>query len=123
MSVDPVDMQNFLLPLIDRMITPLVDRLDQMDARAIRDNQTIQNKLDIAAQIGHQITASDTRQDGIEKRQDIQDATLLALAADMNVQKGRNQIITWLLALLGAPVVVALALAGIAKLFGIQVGM
>lgn len=116
-------MQNFLLPLIDRMITPLVDRLDQMDARAIRDNQTIQNKLDIAAQIGHQITASDTRQDGIEKRQDIQDATLLALAADMNVQKGRNQIITWLLALLGAPVVVALALAGIAKLFGIQVGM
>ena len=122
MSVDPNEMQSVVLPLVDRLVGPLVNRLDQMDARQREDTQQLHSKLDGVIAVTHEVrTTASTVEDlrgrmaGLEEAHDDHGRRLAKT-------DGRNEVIVWVLGLIGAPVTVALCLAGIAKLFNIDVG-
>lgn len=122
MPVDPVEMHQVIMPIIDRMIDPLVRRLDQQDQDRRVDMAALGQKIDKIADIAHQIAAHDARANNTENRLADAEESLLALASRINIQEGRNQVIVWLLGLVGAPLTVMLVAAGIAKLFNIKFG-
>lgn len=111
-----------LLPIIDRMIGPIVGRLDQMDQRQREDTLALHAKLDIAAAVAHQVTGMARQHDDIDGRVKVVEDGVDDLKKEINTTNGRNQVIIWLLGGLGGPIVVALTLAGIAKLFNIDLG-
>lgn len=79
-------------------------------------------KIDKVADIAHQITAHDARATNTEGRLSEAEESILSLASRINIQEGRNQVIVWILGLVGAPLTVMLVAAGIAKLFNIKFG-
>lgn len=111
-----------LLPIIDRMIGPIVGRLDQMDHRQREDTLALHAKLDIAATVAHQVTSMARQHDDFSTRMTSVEDSLDAHKAQLDQAQGRNQVIIWLMGGLGGPIVVALCLAGIAKLFNIDLG-
>ncbi|AKU43568.1 holin/antiholin [Caulobacter phage Seuss] len=115
-------MHQVIMPIIDRMIDPLVRRLDQQDQDRRVDMAALGQKIDKIADIAHQIAAHDARANNTENRLADAEESLLALASRINIQEGRNQVIVWLLGLVGAPLTVMLVAAGIAKLFNIKFG-
>lgn len=122
MSVDGNEMQNVLLPIIDRLLGPLVTRLDHMDARQREDTQQLNSKLDGVIQTTHRVQTAENNLTDVKKRLDDMEVRLETHALELGRTKGRNEVIMWVLGVIGGPVVGALVLAGIVKLFGIDVG-
>lgn len=122
MSVDGNEMQNVLLPIIDRLLGPLVTRLDHMDARQREDTQQLNSKLDGVIQTTHRVQTAENSLIDVKKRMDDMEVRLETHALELGRTKGRNEVIMWVLGVIGGPVVGALVLAGIVKLFGIDVG-
>lgn len=93
------------MPVIDRLIQPLVGRFDRME-----------QKLDKTLEHVPVLQAAQSRTDiRLQELETKAEAQALALAKT----DGRNNVISWILGLLGAPLVVALAGAGIAKIWGL----
>lgn len=115
-------MHQVLMPIIDRMIDPIVRRLDQQDVRQREDLGALAEKIDNLAEIARHLDSQSVLQQTMKERLDGQENTIITLTARMTLQEGRNQVVAWLLGLVGAPIVVGLSLAGIAKLFGIELG-
>lgn len=122
MSVDGNEMQNVLLPIIDRLLGPLVSRLDQMDERQRQDTQQLHAKLDGVIQTTHRVQTAENALTDMRSRLDAVEARQEEHAGELGRTKGRNEVIMWVLGVIGGPVVGALVLAGIVKLFGIDVG-
>lgn len=100
-----------LLPLLDLVLEPLKTQLSQLNS-----------KIDQVVHLGEKVAtaeAADVRHDarlaGLE-------ATQTTHAAELALVRGRNQVITWILGLIGAPIVVALVGAGLMSLFKIGTG-
>src|SRR5690606_35140371 len=110
------------LPIVDRMIAPVAQRLDQMDERQREDTRTLHNKLDQLAAVAHRVQSHDDAVDDLKGRMEGVETVQVAQQAAMNKMTGRNEVIMWLLGGIGGPVVVALVLAGIASLFNIKFG-
>src|SRR5690606_21901911 len=52
-TVDPNEVQNLLLPIVDRWIAPVAQRLDQIDERPREDTRRLHNKLDRLAPVAN----------------------------------------------------------------------
>lgn len=112
---------NLLLPLIDRMIQPLVRGMEQLDARQREDTISLHAKLDKVTNMDHAIGIATA-----ESQANSLAVIALKLRTDeLSLQaattRGQNKVILWLMATVGAPIVVALSLAGITKLFGFHI--
>jgi hypothetical protein len=116
-------MQNVILPLIDRLIAPVVQRLDQMDTRQREDAQHLHAKLDAVAAVGHRVQNFEGTAQDLKHRLEEVENNQIAQAASLARTQGRNDVIVWVLGVIGGPVVVALTLAGIAKVFNISLGV
>lgn len=116
-------MQNVILPLIDRLIAPVVQRLDQMDNRQREDAQHLHSKLDAVAAVGHRVQGVESAAQDLRDRLEEIENTQVSQAASLARTQGRNDVIVWVLGVIGGPVVVALTLAGIAKVFNIPLGV
>jgi hypothetical protein len=118
--MDPNEMP--MLAIIDRLIAPIVSRLDQMDERQRQDTRLLHAKLDGVADVTHKVNQSESaavlQSSRIDKLEDDQETTNTALAK----MAGRNEVIVWVLGVIGGPITIALCLAGIAKLFNIDLG-
>lgn len=97
-----------LLPVIDRVVQPIAERMGRMETKL---DQALAQKEDIAVQQAAQ-QRTDARLAELE-------TTVGSQSAKLNRAEGRNTIINWILGLVGAPIVVALAAAGIAKFMGL----
>lgn len=122
MTMDPHEVQSILLPVVDRMIAPVAQRLDQMDQRQREDTQQLHAKLDGMLAVAQKIQSQETAMGDLKDRVDDLEKGHGDQQNELNQMRGRNQVVSWLLGLIGAPIVVALVLAGIAKLFNIPVG-
>lgn len=96
------------LTVIDRVVHPITERMGRMESKLdealrLHEVQAVQS----AAQIRTDARVLQLEQDAEKTR------TELATA------KGRNLVINWILGLIGAPLVVALAGAGIIKVVGL----
>lgn len=120
--MDPHEVQSILLPVVDRMIAPVAQRLDQMDQRQREDTQQLHAKLDGMLAVAQKIQSQETAMGDLKDRVDDLEKGHGDQQNELNQMRGRNQVVSWLLGLIGAPIVVALVLAGIAKLFNIPVG-
>lgn len=124
MSVtDPNEMQNLILPLIDRMILPVVQRLDQMDQRQREDAQILHTKLDGVASVGHRVNSVEGAAEALKSRLDDIDGKQADHATQLARTQGRNDVLMGVMTVIGGPVVAALTIAGIAKLFNLDVGL
>lgn len=78
-------------------------------------------KLDKAVEVAHRVSA----QEALAAQRDAEIAQIKATQAvhksELDRSNGRNQVIVWVLGLIGAPTTVGLVLAGISKLFHIGV--
>jgi hypothetical protein len=120
--MDQHEVQSILLPVVDRMIAPVAQRLDQMDQRQREDTQQLHTKLDGMLAVAQKIQTHENTMGDLKDRLSDLEQGQSNQQGELNQMKGRNQVVSWILGLIGAPVVVALVLAGIAKLFNIEVG-
>lgn len=121
--VEPTEMQNVILPLIDRLIAPIVQRLDQMDQRQREDAHILHTKLDGVAGITHRVHGVEGAAESLKTRLDGIDEKQAEHAIQLARTQGRNDIIGWALGLIGAPVVVTLVIVGISKVFNVELGL
>lgn len=120
--MDPNEVQNVLLPIVDRMIAPIVQRLDQMDDRQRQDTRQLHEKLDGFISVAQKVHTHENEMTDVKSRLADVEKGQTEHAATMNTMAGRNQVIMWLMGGLGGPITLALMLAGIAKLFNINLG-
>lgn len=120
--MDPNEVQNVLLPIVDRMIAPIVQRLDQMDDRQRQDTRQLHEKLDGFIGVAQKIQTHEDHMADVRDRLGEVEKTQNSHQGEMNRMVGRNQVIMWLMGGLGGPITLALMLAGIAKLFNINLG-
>lgn len=122
------------MPILDRIVAPVVKQMENMDARQREDIAAINVKLDAAAGVAHKVSAADARTDHLEahieqvraeSKADIGQVKtdLVTVTAELYKTAGRNQVIVWVLALIGAPTTVILIAAGITKLFNVKLGL
>lgn len=132
--LDPTEAHAILMPILDRIVAPIVKQIENMDARQREDTANINAKLDAAAGVAHKVSAAETRVGHLENHIDqVRDEVkfeidkiktdLLTLTAETYKTAGRNQVIVWVLGLIGAPITVILIAAGIAKLFNVKLGL
>lgn len=121
--VDPTEMQNVILPLIDRLIAPVVQRLDQMDQRQREDAQILHTKLDGVASVGHRVNSVEGAAETLKSRLDDIDGKQAEHAVQLARTQGRNDVLIGVMSWVGGPVVAALTIAGISKLFNVDLGL
>lgn len=95
------------LQLIDRIVGPIADRMEGMD-----------RKLDALVHLGERISPLEQGQDRTDKRLAAIEDNQTTMSAKQAKTEGQNQVISWLLGLIGAPVLVTLVGLGLAKLIG-----
>ncbi len=120
---DPNEMQNVILPLIDRLILPVVQRLDQMDQRQREDAQILHTKLDGVASVGHRVNSVESVAETLKSRLDDIDGRQADHAVQLARTQGRNDVLIGVMSWVGGPVVAALTIAGISKLFNVDLGL
>lgn len=120
---DPNEMQNVILPLIDRLILPVVQRLDQMDQRQREDAQILHTKLDGVASVGHRVNSVESVAETLKNRLDDIDGRQADHAVQLARTQGRNDVLIGVMSWVGGPVVAALTIAGISKLFNVDLGL
>lgn len=111
-----------VLPLIDRMIKPIADRLDALGAQQRDDTLRIHTKLDEVVAVAQRISVVEGHRDQHETRLSSVEAEQQALKIENAELRGRNAVIAWMLALIGAPIIAALSAAGLAQVFHISLG-
>lgn len=97
-----------LLSIIDRIVEPITHRIESMES-----------KLDKVAQVGERVAIVEQARARTDVRLEALEASDAAQGQKLARAEGRNTVINWILALIGAPLVVAVAAAGIVKLMGI----
>lgn len=107
-TLTQADLNQIILPMMDRLVDPLIKRMDAIDLkldRAIQVGERVHTvESDIAA-LTVRVTATEAR-----GNLNVVNITRLESAASLT-----NRLMTWI----GAPVMVVLIVAGIASLFGI----
>ena len=130
----PAELHSLIMPIMDRIVEPVIRQIEAGEARTATALATLGTKVDALGGVAHQVAAAEARHDHLEgsvEQQRLENqnrfeklqSDLLTAHAEINKQAGRNQVIVWVLGLVGAPVTVALIIAGITKLFSIKMGM
>lgn len=89
----------------DTLMGYIRSRLDEMD-----------HKLDGIAHLAERISPLESNQNRHDKRLEVLEQGHETLSLEQARQDGRNNIIAWILGLIGAPLVVGLALLGMERL-------
>lgn len=100
-----------LLGLLDRIMDPVKSQLSEMNT-----------KIDRMTAMAERVALHEASQRGLEDEVDKLKNEVAAQAISNAELRGRNSIISWILGLVGAPLAVMLIGAGIARLFGINLG-
>ncbi len=115
--MDASSMQE-LMPLIDRIVAPITEAIRSLEQRQREDVQALHSKLDSFNRIGEIIAAAEQRSEHHDERLAAVEGDAKSMAAELATVKGRNQVIGWVLTIVGGPAVAALGVAGIAKILG-----
>ena len=110
------EMQSVILPLIDRFVQPLVQRLDQMETHSREDIASLHTKFDRFMGLGQDVAAAKVSGDlnaaAIKGLEDAHHSNVIEMAE----MRGRNRVVSYVLIFIGGPVVAGLVLAGLTTL-------
>jgi hypothetical protein len=101
----------------------VVQRLDQMDQRQREDAQILHTKLDGVASVGHRVNSVESVAETLKSRLDDIDGRQADHAVQLARTQGRNDVLIGVMSWVGGPVVAALTIAGISKLFNVDLGL
>jgi hypothetical protein len=92
------------------------------EERIYRRLDSMDHKLDEVVRLSEKVAAHEKASEHMDGRVGRLEANETTTATEMSYIRGRNSVIIALLGLVGAPVTVALVLAGLAALLGVQLG-
>jgi hypothetical protein len=104
-----VQVDETLLAIIDRLIEPVRTQFHTMDL-----------KLDRALAIGERVATQEQLTSSFTTELAALKSVQESHKEVVNTIKGRNQVILWMLGIVGAPIAVLMISAGLASMFGLK---
>jgi hypothetical protein len=111
MEQNPAEFLNTLTSLVNSLTSGMSSRMESMDRK-------VDKVLDAVAGL----TAAAGKAEEAKQSADEAHSRIASVELKQATHEGRLQILTWLLTIIGGPILVMLIAAGIMKLFNIELG-